>query len=68
MALLGNGTPQPTHVFGTSRGEELVKRRGRENGRSDDNPQGYRSARDSTGLNARQRQPIDPAMPSIPPA
>jgi acetyl-CoA carboxylase alpha subunit len=68
VALFGDGAPEPTHVFGTARGEELVKRRGREHGRSDRNPRGYRDARDSTGLNAKQRRPIDPAMPEIPPA
>ncbi len=66
--MADNNPPKPVHVFGTTRGEELVKHRGREHGRSDADPRGYRDARDSTGLNAKQRRPIDPAMPNIPPA
>ncbi|MGH7907396.1 MAG: hypothetical protein ACREP6_12300 [Candidatus Binataceae bacterium] len=68
--MFGSKPPKPTHVTWTSRGEELVKRRGREHGRDDRGMQGqgYRSARDSTSLNPKQRDPIDPAMPKIPPA
>jgi hypothetical protein len=57
--------PQPTHVPGTVKGEELAlhhKEPGRGQG-----PQ-YRSARDSTGVCANKRQPIHPKMPHIPPS
>lgn len=60
--------PQPVHVPGTTRGEELVLRLGKEAGRCQTNSRNYRSARDSTGINPRQRRPIHPDMPSIPPA
>jgi hypothetical protein len=68
LGIFSDKPPEPTHVFGAARGEQLVKRRGRERGRSDHDAQGYRNARDSTGLNAKARRPIDPAMPNIPPA
>ena len=58
--------PDPVHVKGMLRGEELAINKGREAGRGGD--RGYRSARDSTGINAKARQPIHPAMPNIPPA
>jgi hypothetical protein len=58
--------PQPIHIPGTSRGEEMVIEKGREAGRG--NSPRSRSARDSTGINAKDRQPIDPSMPVIPPA
>jgi hypothetical protein len=31
-------------------------------------PDGRRTARSSTGINAKRREPIDPRMPNIPPA
>ena len=62
-----NDPPKPTHVSGTNKGEELVSTKGREPGR-DARSQYYRSARDSTGLNAEERAPIDPSMPEMPPA
>ncbi len=58
--------PQPNHVPGTNKGEEQAltsKEAGREAGRKK-----YQDARDSTGINAAQRQPIHPDMPQIPPA
>jgi hypothetical protein len=58
--------PEPNHVPGTVRGEELAltnKEAGRGLGRKN-----YQDARDSTGINAAARQPIHPAMPNIPPA
>ena len=61
-----NHPPQPVHVPGIHRGEEHVLRKGKEPGRGDGRQ--YRSSRDSTGVNADDEQPIDPAMPSIPPA
>ena len=59
--------PKPTHVPGTHKGEELVSQKGREPGRAE-NRKYYRTARDSTGLNAENRGPIDPQMPEMPPA
>jgi len=58
--------PQPVHVPGTTKGEELVLTKGREAGRGDS--RSHRTARDSTGIDAEQRDPIDPRMPHIPPA
>lgn len=58
--------PQPVHVAGIKKGEELVLESGREPGRG--GPKQYRSARDSTGINPSRHRPIHPAMPSIPPA
>ncbi len=60
--------PTPTHVPGTHKGEELVQRRGREPGREVQGKKGYRSARDSTSVNADHHGPIDPRMPEMPPA
>lgn len=60
--------PKPTHVSGTNKGEELVIKLGREAGRAERGKRGYRSARDSTSLNAQSRGPIDPRMPEMPPA
>jgi hypothetical protein len=60
--------PRPVHVAGTNRGEELVQDKGREPGRNNPGQRPYRTARDSTGLNADTHEPIDPRMPQIPPA
>lgn len=57
---------QPSHVPGTSKGEEQAlssTEEGRERGRKN-----YQDMRDSTGINAEARQPIHPDMPNIPPA
>jgi hypothetical protein len=59
--------PAPVHVKGTSKGEELVLRKGKEPGRHEQDPHGYRSARDATSINAEHRAPIDPRMPNMPP-
>jgi hypothetical protein len=59
--------PEPTHVAGTQKGEELSQKRGQEPGR-EANAHGYRHARDATSINPKQREPIDPRMPEIPPA
>ncbi len=56
----------PAHTPGTPRGEELVRRLGREPGR--DNRKGVRTSRDATSINADDRAPIDPRMPHLPPA
>jgi len=58
--------PQPTHVFGMHKGEQLSVRVGKEPGRGERKT--YRTARDSTSIDPKQREPIHPAMPSIPPA
>lgn len=58
--------PSPVHVTGIIKGEETALRKGKEPGRNGGLP--YRSARDSTGINPRQRGPIVPGMPHIPPA
>lgn len=59
--------PNPAHVPGTLKGEEVVQREGREPGRDPKNRSGYRTARDSTSIDPDQRRPIDPRMPSMPP-
>lgn len=59
-------TPVPDHVAGTPKGEEQALKQ-KEPGR-DPERKNYRSARDSTGINAEHRQPILPVMPNIPPA
>jgi hypothetical protein len=55
----------PSHTPGTPRGEERVRREGREPGREDTKV--GRVARDSTSINPRARDPIDPRMPHLPP-
>jgi hypothetical protein len=55
-------------VPGTSKGEEVVLRNGREPGREEGNTHHYRTARDATSINAKDRNPIDPRMPNLPPA
>jgi len=57
--------PQPIHIPGTGRGEQMVLDKGKEPGRTKGN---CHTARDSTGINAKQRGPIVPGMPHIPPA
>jgi hypothetical protein len=56
----------PGHTPGTPRGEELVRKIGREPGR--DRPNKGRTARDATSINPEAREPIDPRMPELPPA
>lgn len=51
------------HTSGTTRGEEIVFHKGPEPGRET----GTRTARDSTSVNAKSRDPIDPRMPHMPP-
>jgi hypothetical protein len=58
--------PEPTHVLGTRRGEEMVVRKGLEPGRKSGTP--HRTARDSTSVNPGGEKPIDSRMPNIPPA
>ena len=54
------------HTPGTPKGEERVRREGREPGRDDRNH--VRTARDSTSINPAGAGPIDPRMPYLPPA
>ncbi len=55
----------PSHTPGTSKGEEQIKNQGKEAGRD---AQSHRTARDSSSINVENREPIDPAMPHMPPA
>lgn len=57
--------PQPTHIPGTARGEQMVLDKGKEPGRGP--APNCRTARDSTGINAKDREPIIPSMPHLPP-
>lgn len=65
MAWLDSKAEISAHTPGTPRGEERIEREGREPGRED--PNHVRTARDSTGINAESRRPIDPRMPDMPP-
>jgi hypothetical protein len=56
----------PSHTPGTPRGEEIVRKLGREHGR--ENAKIGRTARDATSINPENRDPIDPRMPHLPPA
>jgi hypothetical protein len=58
--------PQPVHIPGTARGEEMTLHKGKEPGRG--KGPAYRTARDSTGICAKDREPIVGAMAHIPPA
>lgn len=53
----------PSHTPGTTRGEETIFKKGVEPGRES----GTRTARDSTSVNPKARDPIDPRMPHMPP-
>ncbi len=66
-----------SHTPGTAKGEEKVSDEGKEAGRFDKEaeddsgtgrPSGGSTARDSTSINPEDREPIDPAMPNLPPA
>ncbi|MBV8809109.1 MAG: hypothetical protein JO033_10580 [Acidobacteriaceae bacterium] len=52
-----------SHTKGTHRGEEVIHSKGPEPGRET----GTRTARDSTSINPKARDPIDPRMPHMPP-
>ncbi len=58
--------PQPIHVPGTTKGEELVLNKGREPGRGEKGS--FRTARDSTSVSPAGKGPIDPRMPHMPPS
>ncbi len=68
------GSDTASHTPGTSKGEEAAsnygKEAGRENETTDDSgrPTSTRTARDSTSVNPENEEPIDPAMPHMPPA
>jgi hypothetical protein len=66
MAL--SDPPVPSHIWGTPRGEERARKGGVEPGRREKGSRDYRTARDSTSINAEHHGPIDPRMPNIPPA
>jgi hypothetical protein len=53
------------HTPGTPKGEERVRREGREPGRED--ARKGRTARDSTSVCPELCAPIDPRMPNMPP-
>ena len=55
----------PAHTPGTLKGEEQIEKQGKEPGRD---KKSHRTARDSTSVNADFKEPIDPAMPHLPPA
>jgi hypothetical protein len=65
--MLRKEPPRPIHIPGTNKGEELVRKLGREAGRAERGVNGYRSARDSTSVNPGTHAPIDPRMPQMPP-
>jgi len=52
-----------SHSPGTTRGEEFTWRGETEPGREGDTP----TARSSTSINPKARDPIDPRMPHLPP-
>lgn len=59
--------PQPNHVKGNMKGEEVARKQGREPGRGEKGRKSYRTARDSTSINPDAREPIHPDSPDIPP-
>lgn len=60
--------PQPTHVKGIDKGEELARKMGKEPGRGGRGARPYRTARDATAIDPDARNPIHPDSPHIPPA
>ncbi len=66
MAWFDSRSELPAHTPGAPRGEDLVRRLGREPGR--ERRKGGRTARDATSINPEARDPIDPQMPHLPPA
>jgi hypothetical protein len=66
MGWLDSKAEISAHTTGTPRGEERIRREGREAGRED--PNHVRTARDSTSISPEGRRPIDPRMPDMPPA
>lgn len=66
MARHSSKSGLPAHTPGTPRGEEVIQKYGREEGRK--HPNLGRTARDSTSVNPEGCEPIDPRMPHMPPA
>jgi len=66
MAYLDSKSQLPAHTPGVPKGEDCVRVHGREPGRN--NAKRTRTARDSTSINPSAQEPIDPAMPQMPPA
>ncbi len=68
------GSSMTSHDWGTNKGEETASKHGKEAGRTDETtddsgrPTSTRTARDSTSVNPDGAEPIDPAMPHMPPA
>ncbi len=65
--------PNPVHTPGTDKGEEKTRTDGKEPGRHDtgttgqaNRPSGKTTARDVTGVNPDNENPVDPASPNIP--
>ena len=64
----------PTHHPGARKGEEILDDEDKEAGRHDKEqtdqgrPAGGSTARDATGINPDDRDPIDPNSPKLPPA
>ncbi len=75
MRVISNvivGRPQtspskPSHQAGVREGNLRQSFR-REPGLEEDGLSGYATGRRSTGINARDREPIDPRMPKLTPA
>jgi hypothetical protein len=65
MARFDATTELPAHTPGTPKGEERIRHEGFEPGRQAKYP--HRLARDSTSINPKDRRPIDPRMPEMPP-
>lgn len=68
------GTDTASHTSGTRKGEEIAGGVGKEPGRYDkgetgaDRPTGGSTARNSTGVNPEDEEPIHPDSPNLPPA
>ncbi|MEJ7700456.1 MAG: hypothetical protein WKF71_12530 [Pyrinomonadaceae bacterium] len=70
------GSDMTSHDWGTGKGEEMASKHGKEAGRYDKEEdrtnrvvrRAVRTARDSTSVNQDAEEPIDPAMPHMPPA
>lgn len=58
--------PQPNHIAGVPKGEELVQK-ARESGRRSRWSRAYRTARDATSINPGKHGPVLPVMPHLPP-
>ncbi len=72
MAEQDTTPDEPAHTPGTAKGEEKAKHSGKEPGRHDTGvddkgrPTGTSTARNSTSINAKDEDPIDPNMPNMP--